>query len=121
MGLLIFGCSNEFIVEFLEYDVCIYGGIFVGVIVVYVVGKFGFKILFIEFGIYLGGFLFFGLGFMDIGNKYVVIGLSCDFYCCLGDYYGIFEVWIFEFFLVEKIFEEYIVEVEVDVWWEYCL
>ncbi len=121
MGLLLFGCSNEPTAESPEYDVCIYGGTSAGVIAAHAAGKLGLKTLLIEPGTHLGGLSSSGLGSTDIGNKHAVTGLSRDFYRRLGDHYGIFEAWTFEPSLAEKTFEEYIAEVEVDVWRQHRL
>ena len=44
-----------------------------------------------EPGRHLGGMSSGGLGYTDIGNKYVVRGLALDFYRRLGRHYGKFE------------------------------
>lgn len=91
-----------------EVDICIYGGTSAGVVAAYTATLSGKSVLLIEPGTHLGGMSSGGLGFTDIGNKYVVTGLSRDFYRRLGAYYGKFEQWIFEPSVAENLFNEYV-------------
>lgn len=117
---LFMGCSgSEKDAE--EYDICIYGGTSAGVIAAYTASKNGKKVLLIEPGENLGGMSSGGLGYTDIGNKYVVKGLSKDFYRRLGKHYGKLEQWIFEPSAAEKIFNDYINEANVKVLYEHRL
>lgn len=109
----LFSCSEKSSNE--EYDVCIYGGTSAGVIAAYTAKMEGKKVLLIEPGSHLGGMSSGGLGFTDIGNKYVVKGLSRDFYRRLGSHYGKLEQWIFEPSVAEGIFNEYIKKAGVEV------
>jgi NADPH-dependent 2,4-dienoyl-CoA reductase/sulfur reductase-like enzyme len=54
-----------------QYDVCVYGGTSAGVIAAYTASKLGKKVILIEPGKHLGGLTSGGLGYTDIGNKYV--------------------------------------------------
>ena len=67
----------------------------------------------------LGGMTSGGLGYTDIGNKYVVKGLALDFYRKLGTHYGKLEQWIFEPKVAESIFVDYINKAEIETWYEY--
>jgi hypothetical protein len=89
-------------------DVCIYGGTSAGVIAAYTAAKLHKNVVLIEPGNRLGGLSSGGLGFTDIGNKYVVTGLARDFYRRAGQYYGRFEQWVFEPKVAESIFLDYI-------------
>jgi hypothetical protein len=89
-------------------DVCIYGGTSAGVIAAYVAAKSNKRVVLIEPGKRLGGLSSGGLGFTDIGNKYVVTGLARDFYRRIGQHYGKFEQWTFEPKVAEAIFKEYV-------------
>jgi hypothetical protein len=91
----------------IETDICIYGGTSAGVIAAYTAKKMGKKVILIEPGRHLGGMSSGGLGYTDIGNKYVVTGLARDFYRRIGQHYGKFEQWIFEPKVAEGIFNEY--------------
>ena len=93
-----------------QYDVCVYGGTSAGVIAAYTAAKLHKKVILIEPGKHLGGLTSGGLGYTDIGNKYVVTGLARDFYRRMGKYYSKFETWIFEPHVAEQIFNEYIIE-----------
>lgn len=101
-----------------EVDVCVYGGTSAGVIAAYTAKQSGKSVLLIEPGRYLGGMTSGGLGYTDIGNKYVVRGLALDFYRRVGQHYGTFEQWIFEPKVASAVFNEYIDRGKVDVWFE---
>jgi hypothetical protein len=92
----------------MEADICIYGGTSAGVIAAYTAKKMGKTVVLIEPGRHLGGMSSGGLGYTDIGNKYVVTGLARDFYRRIGTHYGKFEQWIFEPKIAEDIFNDYV-------------
>lgn len=102
-----------------QYDVCIYGGTSAGVIAAYTAAKQNKKVILIEPGKHLGGLSSGGLGYTDIGNKYVVTGLARNFYRRMGRHYGKFETWIFEPHAAEDIFNDYIKEAHVPVLFQY--
>jgi len=89
-------------------DVCVYGGTSAGVIAAYTAAKMNKTVVLIEPTERLGGLSTGGLGFTDIGNKYVVTGLSRDFYRRIGQHYGKFEQWTFEPSIAEAIFLDYV-------------
>ncbi len=99
-------------------DVCVYGGTSAGVIAAYTAKQSGKSVVLVEPGKNLGGMSSGGLGYTDIGNKYVVTGLARDFYRKLGDHYGKLEQWIFEPKVAEAIFNEYTRKAGVEVWLE---
>lgn len=72
----------------------------------------------IEPGRNLGGMSSGELGYIDIGNKYVVQGLALDFYRRISAHYGKLEQWIFEPGVAEAKFNEYISEANIEVWYE---
>lgn len=115
--ILLMSCSGAKNNE-IEVDVCIYGGTSAGVIAAYTAKQAGKTVLLIEPGNHLGGMSSAGLGFTDIGNKYVVQGLARDFYRRLGSHYGKLEQWIFEPSVAEAIFKDYVERAEVDVLYE---
>src|SRR5579863_5997721 len=79
-----------------SYDICIYGATSAGVIAAYAAAAQGKKVVLIATGAHPGGLSSGGLGYTDIGNKYVVRGLALDFYRKVGAHYGKLEQWIFE-------------------------
>jgi hypothetical protein len=89
-------------------DICIYGGTAAGVIAAYTAQKMGKTVVLIEPGRHLGGMTSGGLGYTDIGNKYVVTGLARDFYRRIGAHYGKFEQWVFEPKVAEAILNDYV-------------
>lgn len=90
------------------YDICIYGATSGGVIAAYTAAAQGKKVILIATGSHVGGLSSGGLGYTDIGNKYVVTGLALDFYRRVGRHYGKLEQWIFEPHVAEDIFREYL-------------
>lgn len=104
-----------------DVDVCIYGGNSAGVIAAYSAKKMGKTVLLIEPGKNLGGLSSGGLGFTDIGNKYVVTGLAKDFYRRIGTHYGKLEQWVFEPHVAEDTFNGYINKAKVEVLYQYRL
>jgi hypothetical protein len=103
-------------------DVCVYGGTSAGVIAAYTATVSGKSVLLIEPGVHLGGMSSGGLGYTDVGNKYVVKGLAIDFYRRIGKHYrNRFEDWTFEPSVAENIFKEYIEEGNVNVLYNYRL
>jgi len=101
------------------YDVVVYGGTSSGVIAANALKRLGKSVLLIHYGKHLGGLSASGLGETDIGNKYVVTGLSRDFYRRMGKEYHRFEAWKFEPHKAEKIFNDYINEQKVEVLYNY--
>ena len=92
----------------IQADVCIYGGTSAGVIAAYTAKKLNKTVILIEPGNRLGGLSTGGLGYTDIGNKYVVTGLARDFYRRIGQHYGRFEQWTFEPKVADSIFHDYV-------------
>jgi len=105
----------------LNVDVCVYGGTSAGVIAAYTARKAGKSVVLIEPGRRLGGLSSGGLGQTDIGNKIAITGLSRDFYRRIGKHYGQPEQWIFEPHVAENVFQQYIREAAVPVWYQYRL
>ncbi len=101
-----------------KYDICIYGGNAAGVIAAYTAKMSGKSVLLIEPGKHLGGLTSGGLGYTDIGNKYVISGLARNFYRRIGQHYGKFEQWIFEPHVAENILNDYIKRARVPVWFD---
>lgn len=116
--VFLFGCSTK---NIQNVDVCIYGGTSAGVIAAYTASLSGKKVLLIEPGRNLGGMSSGGLGYTDIGNKFVVTGLSRDFYRRVGKHYGKFEQWIFEPSVAENVYNDYIKRENIEVLYLYRL
>lgn len=115
--ILLAGCRQS--VE--SVDICIYGGTSAGVIAAYTAAMDGKKVILVEPGRHVGGMTSGGLGYTDIGNKFVVTGLARDFYRRVGAHYGKFEQWIFEPSVAEKIFRQYIECAGVEVLYSHRL
>lgn len=102
-----------------SYDICIYGGTSAGVIAAYTAAQMGKKVLLVEPGSNLGGMSSGGLGYTDIGNKYVITGLARDFYRKVGKHYGKLEQWTFEPHIAEKLFVEYATHSKITVLYDH--
>ncbi len=100
-------------------DICVYGGTAAGVVAAYTAKQMGRSVILIEAGKHIGGLTSGGLGYTDIGNKYVVSGISRDFYRRVGKHYGKFEQWIFEPHVAKEILMQYITAAKVDVLYEH--
>lgn len=94
--------------KLIEVDVCVYGGTSAGVMAAYTAKMLNKTVVLIEPGNRIGGLSSGGLGFTDIGNKYVVTGLARDFYRRVGQHYGKFEQWTFEPKVAEALFLDYV-------------
>lgn len=104
-----------------SYDICIYGATSGGVIAAYTAAAQGKKVALIATGGHVGGLSSGGLGYTDIGNKYVVTGLSLDFYRKVGQHYGKLEQWIFEPHVAENIFLGYLKNKNITVIYNHSL
>lgn len=102
-------------------DICVYGGTSAGVIAAYTAKLAGKTVLLIEPGKHLGGLTSGGLGYTDIGNKFVISGIARDFYRRIGSHYGKLEQWIFEPHVAEQTFHHYISSANVTVWNDYYI
>ncbi|HRQ17860.1 MAG TPA: FAD-dependent oxidoreductase [Agriterribacter sp.] len=100
-------------------DICVYGGTAAGVVAAYTAKQMGRSVILIEAGKHIGGLTSGGLGYTDIGNKYVVSGISRDFYRRVGKHYGKFEQWIFEPHVAKATLMQYITAAKVNVLYEH--
>lgn len=97
------------------FDICIYGATSAGVIAAYTAKQLGKSVILVESSSHIGGMTSGGLGYTDIGNKYVVTGMAIDFYRRVGRHYGGFEQWTFEPKVAKAIFETYLQKADVPV------
>ncbi|WP_028296114.1 FAD-dependent oxidoreductase [Olivibacter sitiensis] len=124
-----------------EADVVIYGGTSAAITAAVQVKKSGKSVVVVSPDTHLGGLSSGGLGFTDTGDKSVIGGLARDFYHRVylhyqdsaawqwekKEQYGnkgqgtpaidgdARTMWIFEPHVAEKIFEDYVVEYDIDV------
>src|SRR5579862_2723886 len=96
-------------------DICVYGATSGGVIAAYAAAAQGKKVILICANGHIGGLSSGGLGYTDIGNKYVVTGLALDFYRRVGQHYGKLEQWVFEPNVAEDIFHQYLQNKNIEV------
>ncbi len=103
------------------YDICIYGATSGGVIAAYTAAAQGKSVVLIATSNHVGGLSSGGLGYTDIGNKYVVTGLALDFYRKVGQHYGKLEQWIFEPHVAQNIFRGYLKNKLIKVIYDHAL
>jgi hypothetical protein len=107
--------------DFIEVDVCIYGGTSAGVIAACAAKLQGKSIVIIEPKNILGGMSSGGLGQTDIGNKQAITGMARDFYRRIGKHYGTEEQWVFEPHVAERVFLDYVSKDQLTVIYEHRL
>lgn len=98
-----------------HYQVVIYGATSAGVVAAHTAAKMGKTVVLIATDEHIGGLSSGGLGQTDIGNKFVIGGLSREFYKRLGTIYGEPETWQFEPSAASKVFADYIKEANVPI------
>jgi len=76
-----------------DYDVVVYGGTSAGIASAIQSSRMGKSVVLIEPTNRLGGLTTGGLGQTDIGNKYVIGGISREFYQNISKYYQAPENW----------------------------
>jgi hypothetical protein len=96
-------------------DVCIYGATSAGIMAAYTASMNGKSVALIHPDGHAGGLSTGGLGFTDIGNKYVISGLARDFYRRLGTHYGRFEQWVFEPKAARTVFDQYLTKAGIRI------
>jgi ribulose 1,5-bisphosphate synthetase/thiazole synthase len=82
--------------EFVEADVCVYGGTSAGIASAIQVKRMGKSVILLEPGSYLGGMMTSGLGATDIGNKAAIGGLAREFYQRVAKHYARDSAWKWE-------------------------
>jgi hypothetical protein len=104
--------------QLIEADLCIYGGISGGVAAAVQAARMGKRAVIAEFGRHLGGMSSSGLGHTDFGRKESVGGISLEVYRELGRVYGRDEAWQFEPKEAEAVFERWVKENRIPVFFE---
>lgn len=85
--ILTFFIVNSFGQRTNNYDVVIHGATSAGITSAIQSSRMGKSVVFIESGKRPGGLTTGGLGQTDIGNKYVIGGISREFYQNISKYY----------------------------------
>lgn len=97
------------------YDVVVYGATAGGVVAAVAASNEGLNVALIEPRQHVGGMTSGGLGATDFGRKYVIGGLSLEFYKRLTKYYGGDVAWYFEPHKAEKELRDWLKEADVDL------
>ncbi|EAZ79561.1 FAD-dependent oxidoreductase [Algoriphagus machipongonensis] len=142
--LVFFSCSTteeKAGVEEYQADVIIYGGTSAAITSAVQIKKMGKSVIVVSPDKHLGGLSSSGLGFTDTGNKAVIGGLAREFYSRIYDHYqqdsswkwqakeeygnkgqgtpaidgDSRTMWIFEPHAAEQVFEDFVVENELEV------
>jgi hypothetical protein len=82
--------------EFIDSDVCVFGGTSAGIAAAVQVSRMGKSVVLVEAGPYLGGLTTGGLGATDIGNKAAIGGIAREFYQAVAKHYAKDTSWVFE-------------------------
>lgn len=99
----------------IETDVCIYGGNASGVVAAVQLAREGKSTLIIEPSSHLGGLTAGGLSLTDWGKKAAIGGMAIDFYRAVGEHYGDDEEWRFEPHVAETVFDRWVEENDIPV------
>ncbi len=102
----------------IESDICVYGGTAAGVVAAVQAVRMGKTVVLLEFGRHLGGMSSGGLSQTDIGNKAAIGGISRDFYVRMGQHYGTNEAWKLEPSVAESVFQDFVRESKIPVYFE---
>lgn len=105
-----------------RFDVVVYGGTAGGVIAAVAAAESGAKVALLEPGRHLGGMVSGGLGRTDnVRQEDVIGGLSRNFFERVGKYYGEPISWTFEPKVAERVFNEWVAEAGVRVFFSHRL
>ncbi|MCR2822066.1 FAD-dependent oxidoreductase [Lederbergia panacisoli] len=96
-------------------DLVVYGGTPAGITAAIQAKQMGLNVVIAEFSNYIGGMTASGLGATDFGAKEAVGGLSREFYKRIGEYYGKEEQWTFEPKAAKLIFNKWLEENDIPV------
>jgi len=101
--------------ESLETDLCVYGGTAGGVVAAVKAARLGRRVVLLQPGKHLGGMTTGGLGWTDYGRKWVIGGMSRQFYRDMGHVCDREELWHFEPHIATKIITAMVEEADVTV------
>lgn len=113
--------KKEQIKEGLHYDVVIYGATPAGLTAAVQSSKLGLSVCIAEFGRNIGGMTASGLGATDLGAVEATGGLSLAFYQLVGEHYGEEMKQAFEPHVAKKIFEKWVKDYNIAVYYEQYL
>ncbi len=110
------GCSEA---RTQRYDVVVYGGTAGGTIAAIAAAEEGANVALLEPRRNLGGMVSGGLGETDVGYRIVIGGMSREFFERLGQHYDHEVAWRFEPHVAEGIFNDWVRDAGVDVFFEH--
>ncbi|WP_082687096.1 FAD-dependent oxidoreductase [Bacillus sp. FJAT-27445] len=101
--------------KIIERDLIVYGATPAGITAAIQAKQMGLTVAIAEFGKHIGGISASGLGASDSGAKEAIGGLSREFFLALGTYYGTEEQWTFEPKAARQVFEKWLKEYGIEV------
>ena len=99
----------------IERNLIVYGAPPAGITAAVQAARMGLSVAIAEFSQHIGGITASGLGAADIGAKEAIGGLSREFFKELGKYYGKDEQWTFEPKAARFVFEKWLKEHDIEV------
>ncbi|MEH7013912.1 FAD-dependent oxidoreductase [Neobacillus niacini] len=99
----------------IERDLIVYGATPAGITAAIQAKRMGLTVAIAEFGKQIGGITASGLGASDIGAKEAIGGLAREFFQELGKYYETDEQWTFQPKAAKYVFEKWLTDYEIDV------
>src|SRR5689334_11853225 len=96
LGLSALSTPTPLRADFVDADVCVYGGTSAGIAAAVQVSRMGKTVVLVEPGPYLGGLTTGGLGATDIGNKAAIGGIAREFYQRVARHYASDAAWVHE-------------------------
>lgn len=101
----------------IKKDLVVYGGTPAGITAAIQAKKMGLTVIVAEFGDTIGGMTASGLGATDLGVEDAIGGLSKTFYQEIAKYYGKEKQYTFEPKAAKAVFDKWIKEYEIDVYY----
>lgn len=102
--------------KMIEKDLIVYGATPAGITTAIQAKKMGLSVAIAEFGNHVGGMTASGLGATDLGVEKAVGGLSREFYKAIGQYYNKEIQWTFEPKAARYVFEKWLKEYQIPVY-----
>ncbi|MEH7179720.1 FAD-dependent oxidoreductase [Neobacillus vireti] len=101
--------------KIIERNLIVYGATPAGITAAIQAKRMGLSVTIAEFGTHIGGITASGLGASDSGAKEAIGGLSREFFQELGKYYHTDEQWTFEPKAAKFVFDNWLKDNEIDV------
>ena len=104
-----------------SFDVVVYGGTAGGTIAAIAAARGGASVALLVSGDHLGGMVSGGLSYTDVGREEIIGGLTREFFERVGKHYGEPIAWTFEPHVAEGVFDDWVREAGVHVFFSHRL